>query len=83
MAALAVAAADAARGARAGPAPGHPGWRHDPRVPAVARALAAGPGWRRCTLEEVARRLAGALGAEEERALWSDLERGRAPDPPR
>ncbi|WP_147331997.1 hypothetical protein [Geodermatophilus marinus] len=82
VAALAVAAADVARGAGAVGPPGDPLLRRDPRVGALVAALGPDPGWRRLTVEEFSRRLAEALAGVEERALWLDVELGWLLDRP-
>ena len=59
-----------------------PADRDDERVGGLVLVLEATPGWRVMTVQEVARRLVGRLGAVEERALWMDLELEWLLDPP-
>jgi hypothetical protein len=59
-----------------------PADRDDERVGGLVLVLEATPGWQVMTVQEVARRLVGGLGAVEEQALWMDMELEWLLDPP-
>jgi hypothetical protein len=82
VAAMAVAAADRARGTGGQPDRVLTAARQDERVWALADVLSTDQRWRQRPASVVARCLAAALTAEEQRSLWFDLELAWLLDPP-